>query len=160
MYQNTYHVVVLNVSVIYPCFDSAVLIQASGDPKRKLLLLAFLVRFQGSLGMEQMHRNFLSLGFELGNMRGYGCLSLYTVIVGEIEIHMWWKTGQPWSASLLKELSCADFRRLFADVFEMFEGTSRLWGDWSFLPCSWDNPLTKRHARHTYFNFMCCARCD
>lgn len=45
-------------------------------------------------------------------------------------------------------------------MFSRFlEGTSRLSGDWSLLRSSWDNPLTKRNAWFTYFNFMCCVCC-
>lgn len=71
---------------------------------------------------------------------------------GEIEISMWFeKTGQPWSASLLKDLSCADFRRLFEDVFEMFEDNyfKTFRGMITFTTC----------LAYIYFNFMCCACC-
>ena len=86
---------------------------------------------------------FLSLRFDLINMRED------TDVWWDWNTHVIWKTGQPWSASLLKDLSCADFRGLFADVFEMFEGNyfKTFRGLITFTTC----------LAYIYFNFMCCT---
>lgn len=119
----------LEVSVMYPCFDSAVycvLIQASGDPFR---LIA----------------GFLSLRFDLINMTRYGCL---VRLKCACDLKKQVSHGQPVCSKaclvLISDDSLRKFSRCLKVIyFKTFRGLI------TFTTC----------LAYIYFNFMCCACC-